>query len=195
MINRVAHYLTRYIMIQGKIEESEYPVYHYGFVLFIEMFIVILACILIGCCGGKRTFLHGMLFLAMFVPLRRYGGGIHMGKFQNCFLLSVIVYGIVIWGEKYIPRGSGSLYLNYTLICISLYLGPVFTERHKFSDRKKKGYVVKFNVALAVIAFLNGFFYYTGRSDCITILAMTLTTNLISNITKRIQNKKNSMCV
>lgn len=89
MIQRLVHRIVGYGVDSGGIKGEDKEVYIYGYTLLIETSICI---VLTGCIGLLfNLFLEVIVFTAIFIPLRSFGGGIHADKDWKCLLASVIV--------------------------------------------------------------------------------------------------------
>lgn len=89
MIQRLVRGIVGYGVTSGGIKEDEQEVYTYGYTLLFETSICIAA---MGCIGILfDMILEVIVFSAVFIPLRSFGGGIHAEQDWKCILLSAIV--------------------------------------------------------------------------------------------------------
>lgn len=89
MIQRLVRGIVGYGITSGGIKEDEQEMYTYGYTLFLETSICIAA---MGCIGTLfDMLLEVIVFSAVFIPLRSFGGGIYADQDWKCVLLSTIV--------------------------------------------------------------------------------------------------------
>jgi len=79
MFKLSADRITSVLVTNELIEEKEFRVYSYGFELIIAFAANALTVLLIGLIFGK--FVHTLLFLLTYCPIRQYAGGFHATAF------------------------------------------------------------------------------------------------------------------
>lgn len=99
-MGKVAEKLTNYIIQKGTIKEDERETYEYGFSIAIEMLLCVIVCFSISI--ALHTFVEGILFFAVFIPLRSYAGGLHLSSYWSCFSLSCLTFFIIMLLGKYL---------------------------------------------------------------------------------------------
>lgn len=184
MINRISLHLTDYILAKGRIEDSEYSIYRYGFALSIEAILVTSFCLILALFGGINMFIYGITFFLTFIPLRRYGGGYHLAKFRNCFFLSTISYGSILLGASYLKANLYVVSFSYALLFFLYLIGPIFTSKDKFNNERKRICQVRFHLTLLVIGIVMSLLYIEGYNGCVTVISLTLVLNAVSLIFK-----------
>ena len=80
-MKKIAKKLADYVIQKGTIEEEEREIYEYGFSIATEMLLCILVCFSISM--TLHTFVEGLLFFAIFIPLRSYAGGLHLSNYWS----------------------------------------------------------------------------------------------------------------
>lgn len=89
MIQKLVRGIVGYGVTSGGIKNEDKEVYIYGYTLLIETSMCIAFT---GCIGMLfNLFFEVIVFSAVFIPLRSFGGGIHADKAWKCLLTSVIV--------------------------------------------------------------------------------------------------------
>lgn len=99
-MGKVAEKLTNYIIQKGTIKEDERETYEYGFSIATEMLLCVIVCFSISI--ALYTFVEGILFFAVFIPLRSYAGGLHLSSYWSCFSLSCLTFFIIMLLGKYL---------------------------------------------------------------------------------------------
>lgn len=99
-MGKIAEKLTDYIIQKGTIKEDERETYEYGFSIAIEMLLCVIVCFSISI--TLHTFVEGILFFAVFIPLRSYAGGLHLSSYWSCFSLSCLTFFIIMLLGKYL---------------------------------------------------------------------------------------------
>lgn len=187
MVNKMAAYMTEYIVKNGKIRVDEYKIYQYGFTILIEIFMVTFTCLFISGFGGRKTLFYGIEFFLVFIPLRKYGGGFHFAQFRNCYILSVIVYSIVILATIYFPFDIYAIFASSFLL-LFLFFRSIFVIGTKNSTNKKRNDTIKFEILIAVISIIIFVLYKNSYGDYAMVISSTLVLDTISIIVKKEKN-------
>lgn len=94
MLNKVAGTLTDILFSHYSIEASKRPVYVYGFELLISTSASAISILLLSAIFG--FFPVAVVFLTVFMTLRSFVGGYHAETYGRCFILTNIVYILVV---------------------------------------------------------------------------------------------------
>lgn len=86
MIDDLAKTVVEKEIQQGRISKEEIDLYVYGYILLIETSIRITLSFCIGLLFSSLA--EVILFSALFIPLRSFGGGVHAERAWQCILLS-----------------------------------------------------------------------------------------------------------
>ncbi len=100
MFKLSADRITSVLVTNELIEEKEFRVYSYGFELIIAFAANALTVLLIGLIFGK--FVHTLLFLLTYCPIRQYAGGFHAKNYSRCLLTFATIYLVTIFTINYI---------------------------------------------------------------------------------------------
>ncbi|WP_027701396.1 accessory gene regulator ArgB-like protein [Metaclostridioides mangenotii] len=100
MFKLSADRITSVLVTNELIEEKEFRVYSYGFELIIAFAANALTVLLIGLIFGK--FVHTLLFLLTYCPIRQYAGGFHAKNYSRCLLTFATIYLVTILTINYI---------------------------------------------------------------------------------------------
>lgn len=99
-MGKIAERLADYIIQKGTIKEEEREIYEYGFSIAIEVLLCVITCFSISMM--LHTFVEGILFFVIFIPLRSYAGGLHLSSYWSCFSLSCLTFFIIMLLGKYL---------------------------------------------------------------------------------------------
>ena len=83
-MDKLAEWLTRYVLVQGVIEEEDYAIYKYGFQTGVELLLCVVTSIAVAIYMGKGC--ECFLLMVSFFSLRSSMDGIHMKHFSSCYL-------------------------------------------------------------------------------------------------------------
>lgn len=89
----ISQKLTNQLLSLNLISKSEINLYRYGIDVLLSSILNIIT--ILGCSLFFNTIWHGVIFLIFFVPLRITLGGYHASTRLNCFLVSVLLYGLI----------------------------------------------------------------------------------------------------
>lgn len=99
-MNNLAKFLTEYVITKGMIMEEERQEYEYGFIVAIEKGISLFISILIAI--AMDMIAESILFFVIFIPLRKYAGGLHLRKYISCLILSCLTFSVVMLISKFL---------------------------------------------------------------------------------------------
>ena len=86
MFAKSAEKLTKKLSHHNVIASEQYEICRFGFQQGLTILLNFLTIAAIGL--AMREFLHAMMFLAAFIPLRRFAGGFHAKTPVRCYLYS-----------------------------------------------------------------------------------------------------------
>ncbi len=163
-MEKVAVYLTKYILLHGVIKKEDYLIYKYGLQTGIELLLCIITNIIIAAYMGKIW--ESLLLMSIFFIQRAYIAGIHMKQFCFCYFIScgVVILGIEFLGIVIVPLKIAILTIVVCL-CMIYKLNLYFSL--KTPENKTQEYFLKYTkciimfiASLSIIFFL--FHYKTG---------------------------------
>ncbi len=146
-MNKIANFLTDYVINKGVIKEAERDIYEYGFVIALEMGFNLFISFLIACV--LHMIVEGILFFIIFIPLRSYAGGLHLDQYWSCLILSCLTFSIILGITKVIkfPVFIGFvIFIGLELFVYYLYPveninRQVDAEENKFFRRQLKAFL------------------------------------------------------
>ncbi len=95
MLEAVSVKLTDVFVRKQIIAAQQRPVFEYGFMLTISTLLCVLSILLIAfLCGSLAA---GILFLAVFMPLRSCCGGYHCKTYGACFVVTNLVFSAYLF--------------------------------------------------------------------------------------------------
>lgn len=136
-MHRIAKILTDYVIHKGTVDESDRDTYEYGFIITVEVGLFVLFSLFITL--YLHMFVEGIIFFSIFVPLRSYAGGLHLEKFQSCFILSCLTFSGTLLTVRYTQmsmEGSFILILFLEVLIYALY--PVENINRRVDSREDK---------------------------------------------------------
>lgn len=97
MIKSSSKKVTSFLFYNNYIDSNKYgyEVYLYGFEILIASILNILATLIIGLLFGK--FIHTIVFLSCYCPLRQFSGGYHANNYRKCFITFICIFLITIF--------------------------------------------------------------------------------------------------
>jgi accessory gene regulator B len=118
-MQKLAIRLTNYVVYKGVVKEEERKVYEYGFQTGLEVSVSFLISIVIAALG--HMLLEGLLFLAIFIPLRSYAGGMHLEHYSYCLILSNLTYAGILLIVKLI-----AVPMLFSILLLSVFIAAVW---------------------------------------------------------------------
>lgn len=171
MIKSSANKVTSFLYYNNYIDSDkyEYEVYLYGFESMIALILNIVSILLIGLLFDK--FMHTIIFLICYYPLRRFTGGYHADTYEKCFLTFVAIFITTIL----IANNLGHVGLKPLIILLSVInwvviwlLSPVDHVNNILDNEEKTKYKKKARliatVVLLFISISNNYYIYSAFS-------------------------------
>lgn len=192
MINQCAKNITQFLIKSGIIKNYETEAYIYGLELFLIKLIFNSAIIMLSLI--TNTFSVSILFLFSFYTIRSFAGGYHCKKTIYCFVLSMLIYSILVFLFKY-----NNIFSMFTLLLSSnisfgiiVAFSPVASEQNpltatEIKQNKKISIIICFIcLLLSWISFFidNTIFFYSSS------YSLTATAVLIIFSLRRCKNEK-----
>lgn len=156
----LAKKLTNYILEKGMITEDMIEVYQYGFLCFLELSASTLCSILIALFLDMIP--ECLFFFLLFIPMRSFGGGLHMKTYLACFIGSCLILVSTLLAVKYltIPLIPALVLYLFTAILILL-IGPVDHPNREVDAQDNRTFIKRTHFTLLVSFLLALFFIYT----------------------------------
>lgn len=156
MIQRLVRNIVEYGIAFGEIKQDDQEMYTYGYTILLETSICIVA---MGCIGALFDMLiEVIVFSAVFIPLRSFGGGIHADRDWKCILLSVVV----TTGYCFILRLNCHDSFYYLLLVFN-FMGILFAQSRlkgiRYNNAISSKTIVNFIFASCLL--MSVFFFFT----------------------------------
>lgn len=160
MISKLAKNIAHFFVLQNITEESKEAIYAYGMELLISDVLNTLIVLMIALIS--HTLPAVVVFISVFMGLRRFVGGYHANSHLNCMFTLVIVMLVFSYG---ICNISGQLSKAFSVSFIAIALpiifcvAPVPHPNKPMSEEKgirlrKRSYLLTVILSAAVIALL-----------------------------------------
>lgn len=145
----VSELIANKFLEKGVIAKEDMEIYAYGLWLIFAMLLNTLSTLAIGIIMHMVS--ASLLFLLFYIPLRRYAGGYHARTPGRCYVYSMFMVVVLLWGVKRIDISLwisvGIIaFLGITLCCI----GPVEDSNKPLDDKEKKRFGQKAIIIYAI---------------------------------------------
>ena len=182
-MKKIAKKLADYVIQKGTIEEEEREIYEYGFSIATEMLLCILVCF--SASMILHTLVEGILFFAIFIPLRSYAGGLHLNNYWSCFSLSCLTFFIIMMLGKYLEF---PIYIALEIVVYNLY--PVENINRIVDADEDKQFKKRLKQFLIIDGTLAIVFAMVGRSKYLQTFMFTLVMIVVTMIVGKCKNKR-----
>lgn len=188
-MEKIAKKLADYVIQKGTIEEEEREIYEYGFSIATEMLLCILVCFSTSMI--LHTFVEGILFFAIFIPLRSYAGGLHLNNYWSCFSLSCLTFFIIMMLGKYLEFPIYIALIIFFLLEIVVYnLYPVENINRIVDADEDKQFRKRLKQFLIVDGTLAIVFAIVGWSKYLQTFMFTLVMIVVTMVVGKCKNKR-----
>ena len=171
------------------ISEQEIPIYSYCLDYIIELFFLFIFAVL------YRVFSHKLpetlIFLAVFTPLRSFGGGFHASTPKRCAILSLITFVFVLYSGAISSaltwQWTAAFAISLSVIAV---LSPVGTKNRPMTPERKISLKKRCLLFCVILTILYIFFYLHNLQRLYGTLAICMLINLINIVAGYILEKK-----
>lgn len=169
MVKSSANKVTSFLYYNKYIDSDkyDYEVYLYGFEILVASILNSVAILLIGLLFDR--FLHSIVFLSCYCPLRQFAGGYHADTYKRCFFIFVVIFLLTIFLSNVLGytelKSLIILFsiLNWGSICL---LSPVEHVNNPLTDNErikyKKNARLIATIILIYIYISNKYFIYSA---------------------------------
>ncbi len=136
MISKLAKNIAHFFVIQKIIEESKEIIYAYGLELLISDVLNTIIVLLIAL--FSHTLLAVIVFIAVFMGLRRFVGGYHANSHLSCMFTLTIVMLIFSYGICNISEYAKTCSISFVVSALTIIfcLAPVSHPNKPMSEEK-----------------------------------------------------------
>lgn len=181
MLNKLSHKISNWLVRNGADKNAE-AVYAYGIECTLSTAIIIALLLASGLVLHK--FLHILVYIAVWLPLRIFVGGSHANTHTVCTIISVGLGILSVLLTKYVnklpfPAVLAIMAVSYIII---LLLAPVVHKNHPISNshRKKMQVVARllgavFCILICVLSYFEAEMMAPAFMGCMTTVVMAVT--------------------
>lgn len=131
MMEKISVRLTKLLLKKNYIKESDRHIYQYGIQMMLETGFSFITSVIICCLWGK--IIEGILFFAVFIPLRSFLGGFHLKSYGACYLFSCFTFILILGLSCMAPPA----YVSWFILCLSQ--AEIIRGAHKEKLRNEEG--------------------------------------------------------
>lgn len=168
--------ITDLLVRKNCIEQSMYSIYQYGTQMLLEIGCSFLTSILI--CGMCGMLVEGLIFFAVFIPLRSYLGGVHMKSYWACFLCSVTALVGILALVRFLAPGE---LVSWTLLLVSS-LGIFLEARADSRDEEGRHFYPRICMLILAILMAGTVFWVFREFSKLFLLACTAALAAVSKL-------------
>lgn len=180
MIERMALKIANQMEMEKIISKSNCEYYQYALISIIEQAVTVGTMLLLGLLF--RQILPTICFIVFFLSLRKRTGGFHAEKFWQCYLGTVIIFGMVIQIVPMLCRNPVVMYIMLfiaiVLICImgTINHPNMDMSKNELQESKKAArlLVLMEIMIIAVLVYLKVDIIYIGYMSLAIILCAFL---------------------
>lgn len=192
MFYQASERIAKKLVQNNTILSENKPVYQYGIQQGFTIGLNLLTTFVIGLVF--KMIVESFLFLAVYIPLRSFAGGVHAKTANRCYVYSTIMIIAELLVIKFFPFGIfiGSC-LNFISGTIIFLLAPVETTNKKLDELEKQVYKKRARIILIVeliIQFLIALTSWNNIMMCFSLAFVSLSLVMLAGIIKNNHNNK-----
>ncbi|MGN1481804.1 accessory gene regulator ArgB-like protein [Porcipelethomonas sp.] len=174
MITFISEKLASYLCRKQIIEERKKEIYQYGYEVFISGLIGFVIAGIIG--AFMHRFFDALIFLAVFVPVRRFCGGYHADSYLKCNTIFTLIFLTVMIISQIMQRIISFMYL---IILLLIYMWAIIEyapmeNSGKPMDDEQKARNRKISLAVSVFLCVVSAISYAVSQRIAILIATTL---------------------
>ncbi len=188
-MEHLAKKLTEYILKKEIIAEDSFEIYQYGFQCFLELSASTICSIVIALFLGMIP--ECIFFFLLFIPMRSFGGGLHMKTYFACFIGSCLILFSTLLAVKYVTIPvfvAFGLYI-FTAILI-LIIGPVDHPNREVDAQDNLTFIKRTHFTILISLLLALFFVLTRNTRYMFLQAIVFTFIFITSLIGRLIYKQ-----
>lgn len=192
MFYQASEHIAKKLVEKNAISSENKPIYQYGIQQGLTIGLNIFTTFAIGLIF--QMIIESFLFLAVYIPLRSFAGGVHAKTANRCYVYSTIMIIAVLLVIKFFPFGifigSCLSLINGTIIFL---LAPVETANKKLDELEKQVYKKRARIILIielVIQFLIALTSWNNGLMCFSLAFVSLSLVMLAGIIKNKHNNK-----
>ena len=155
------------------------------------MFTFIIACVIISLI--MQMVIACIIFLALFMLLRSYVGGIHMHTYKSCFLVSCLVTCGVLVLSKYFSLNSITAFFVSIVILVGIFFmtpiehenRPVTASEKNYFEKQKRKILLCIFVCLILVFVFRQKVYLNTMLYTLLAITMSMLMGKIKNVLKQ----------
>lgn len=186
MITSLAQYITGILHKNNIIDSKKLDIYIYGFEIIVSGVISIFIGVALGIIFSQV--LESIIFLIVFIFMRKYCGGYHADTYFKCNSIFMINISIVMLTLKI--KFNYSIYLHFIigLICIIIYitLAPIENKYKPLTYEEKKKYRITAIIISLIFFCISSVVYFDFLKFSI-VMDIALVSVAISMIIERLR--------
>lgn len=150
MIHKISEKMVSWQVIKGNITEGEWNKYVYAYEVLLNQLINLSIAVILAFISHELKSV--LMFLSIYIPLRKYAGGFHARSNERCIIYSSIVIIYVILLNKWLRYFFSNGYGNIMLICSMLllvfvwHMAPIETKNRKLDMEEMGKYRKKVHI-------------------------------------------------
>lgn len=173
MITSLAQYITGILLKNNIIENEHLDIYIYGFEVLISGALSLFIGLILGLMFSQL--MECIVFLIVFVTLRKYCGGYHADTYLKCNTFFAINIAIVMAILKLDFEYSCAVHMMLCVLCILTYfvLLPIENIYKPITDEEKKKYrLIAVTLAFITVILSSVIYMYFIKSTIVMDMAM-----------------------
>lgn len=177
MLKELADDVAVALAAKDIISIDELDAYRYGLELLIPKVILYVAILIVSFI--TNSFILSVLFVVMFMGIRRYAGGFHCQTAEMCLCISFLIYLLVVFffsSEVYVGvYGVSSVVSTITIMIFA----PVEDKNRPLDDIEKKQYRLKSLISTGLVFLVSALAIFFELNMLSHISACSLTANAV----------------
>ncbi len=170
MIHKVSEKIINWQIIKGNLRECEQNKYIYAYEILLNQLINLTIAIVLAFISQELKAV--LIFLAIYIPLRKYAGGFHAKNNGRCIIYSTFIIIVVIFLNKrlcYLPNGNIAEICFLLLLVFVWYVAPIEAKNKKLAMEERRKFRKKVHLVCVTHIFIMVLNVFVLKRTCISI--------------------------
>ena len=187
-MEHLAKKLTDYILRKGVIEEKDYYLYRYGLLCSLEIAFSIATSIIIAL--FLKMLLPCLFFFLIFIPMRSFGGGLHLKSYFACYIGSCLILTSALLAVKHFTLPLLTSLVIYTFSAVAIVLiGPVDHPNREVDANENMKFKKRTNITILFATIISILLFFYKNNSYLMLEAITFAFLSITAITGKFAHR------
>lgn len=172
MVHKISEKMVSWQVATGNLREYEWNKYVYAYEILLNQLINLSIAVVLALISHELKAV--LMFLVIYIPLRKYAGGFHAKTNERCVIYSSFIIVCIImlnrWLRNFIYDYENIIAMLFILLLIFVYrISPVETKNKKLDMEERRKYRKKVHKICTIHIFIMVLNVLVLKRQCMSI--------------------------